>query len=110
MSFGPTVALVAAGLVVVGGTSNVSLMSDGPDSRAPTAQRILDPASPGASINQFSAYLDATFASVRSTTRTATEIRTASISPNISFADRFAGVTIVAAPNAPTRSITAPQV
>ena len=112
MSIGPTVALVAAGLAVVGGTSYVSLMSGGPDSRAPMAQRVLDPASPGASVNQFSAYLDASFASVRQTTRTSTEIRTASIARTSSFAERFDGMMNVAVASAPTRSIsiTAPKV
>ena len=112
MSLGPTVALVAAGLAVVGGTSYVSLMGGGPDARAPAAQRVLDPPSSAGTINQFSAYLDATFASVRQTTRTLTEIRTASIARTSSFADRFAGVTnvAVAAPNAPTRSIATPKV
>jgi hypothetical protein len=83
-------------------------MSGGPDSRAPAAQRVLDPASP----NQLSAYFDATFASVRQTTRTPAEIRTASISRTSSFAERFDGVmnVAVAAPNVPTRSITAPKV
>src|SRR5262249_35041210 len=75
MSLGSTVALVAAGLVVVGGTSYVSLMSGGSDSRAPASQRVLDPAFPGASVNQLSAYFDATFDSVRQTTRPSTEIR-----------------------------------
>src|SRR5262249_51075286 len=112
MSLGPTVALVAAGLVVVGGTSYVSLMSGGPDSRAPVAQRVLTPASSTLSINQFPAYLDYTFASVRQTTRSTTEIRTASIARPSSFADRFAGVTnvAVAAPSASTRSIANPKV
>jgi hypothetical protein len=91
-------------------------MSGGPDSRAPTAQRVIDPASPGASVNQLSAYFDATFASVRQPTRTSaeskTEIRTASISRASSFAERFEGVMNVATatPSAPTRSITAPKV
>lgn len=112
MSIGPTVAVVAAGLAVVGGASYVSLMSGGPDSRAPVAQRVLDSASPGASIKQFSTYLDATFASVNSTTRTSAEIRTASIARTSSFAERFDGVTNVAVASAPTRSIavTAPKV
>src|SRR5262249_62117904 len=96
MSIGPTVALVAAGLAVVGGTSYVSLMSGGPDSRAPAAQHVLDPASAGTSINQFSAYLDSTFASVRQTTRTTAEIRTASISRGSTFAERFDGMMNVA--------------
>ena len=65
MSLGPTVALVAAGLAVVGGTSYVSLMHGDAESRAPASERVLDQASSGTSINQFSAYLDATFASVR---------------------------------------------
>src|ERR1700748_2770828 len=112
MSIGPTVAVVAAGLAVVGGASYVSLMSGGPDSRAPAAPRVLDSASPGASVTPFSPYLDATFASVNSTTRTSTEIRTASIARTSSFAERFDGVTNVAVASAPTRSITtaAPKV
>jgi len=111
MSIGPTVALVAAGLAVVGGTSYVSLMHGGSDSRAPAAERVLDRADRG-SINQFSSYLDATFASVRSTTRTSTAvITTASISPSSTFAERFAGVmSPLAAPSAQTRSITSPKV
>lgn len=113
MSIGPTVALVAAGLAVVGGTSYVSLMSGGSDSRAPVAQRVLDPASPGVSINQLSAYLDATFASVRQTTRTPTEIRTASIARTSTFSERFDGMMNVAVASAPTTrsiTITAPKV
>jgi hypothetical protein len=88
-------------------------MSGGSDSRAPAAQRVLDPASPGASINQFSAYLDATFASVRATTRAPAEIRTASISRTSSFAERFDGTMNVAVASAPTTrsiTITAPKV
>jgi hypothetical protein len=75
------------------------------------AQRVLEPAS-GASVNQLSAYFDATFASVRQTTRTSSEIRTASIARTSSFAERFEGVTNVAlaAPSAPTRSIAPPKV
>src|SRR5262249_58764028 len=91
----------------------VSLMSGGPDSRAPAARQLLDPASSDTSINQFSAYLETTFASVRQTTRTAPEIRTASISRTSTFAERFDGVmSVVAAASAPTRSITitAPKV
>jgi hypothetical protein len=112
MSLGPTVALVAAGLAVVGGTSYVSLMHGESDSRAPASARVLDQVPSRVSINQFSAYLDATFASVRSTTRTSIETTTASIPrTSASFADRFAGLTSdVAAPSAPTRSITNPKV
>jgi len=109
MSLGPTVALVAAGLAVVGGTSYVSLMSGGPDSRAPTAERVLPKSSSNAT-NQLSSYFDATFASVRATTRSTSEIRTASISPTVSFAERFEGVTNVAVASAPTRSLAAPKV
>src|SRR5262249_37753186 len=78
MSLGPTVALVAAGLAVVGGTSYVSLMGGGPDSRAPAAQQVTGPRS-SASTNGLSTYFDETFASVRTSTRSAAEIRTASI-------------------------------
>jgi hypothetical protein len=87
-------------------------MSGGPDSRAPASQRVLEPTSPGASVNQLSAYFDATFASVRQTTLTSAEIRTASISRTSSFSERFEGVMNVATatPSAPTRSITAPKV
>jgi hypothetical protein len=76
------------------------------------AQRVIGPASSGDSINQFSTYLDATFASVRQTTRTSTEIRTASIARTSSFADRFDGVMNVAVSAPTTRSITitAPKV
>src|SRR5215831_2268059 len=94
MTLGPTVAMVAAGLAVVGGTSYVSLMRGDADSRAPVSQRVIDRASPGASINEFSAYLDATFASLRQTTRSASEA-TASIpraSTASTFAERFAGL------------------
>jgi hypothetical protein len=78
-------------------------MNGGPDSHAPATERVLDTASPGASVNQLSAYFDATFASVRATTRPSTEIRTASISRTTSFAERFEGVTnvAVAAPQTP---------
>jgi hypothetical protein len=112
MSLGPTVALVAAGLAVVGGTSYVSLMHGDADSRAPTSERVLDQASSGTSINHLSAYLDATFASVRSTTRTASAVTaTASIPRTSSFAERFAGWSSdVATSSAPTRSITNPKV
>jgi hypothetical protein len=87
-------------------------MSGGPDSRAPVAQRVLDSASAGASIDQFSSYLESTFASVSATTRTSTEIRTASIARTSSFSERFDGVMSVAVASAPTRSITitAPKV
>jgi hypothetical protein len=110
MSLGPTVALVAAGLAVVGGTSYVSLMHGDPDSRAPASERVLPQAAAGTSVNQLSAYLDETFASVRSTMRPSTEIRTASISRGSSFAERFEGVTNVAVASAPTRSIANPKV
>ena len=81
------------------------------DTRAPAAQHVVGPASPGASANRLSAYFDDTFASVRATTRAATEIRTASISRTSSFAERFDGVTNVATTaNAVTRSIVNPKV
>lgn len=110
MSLGPTVALVAAGLAVVGGTSYVSLMGGGPDSRAPAAQHVVAPPSPGRAGNRLSAYFDETFASVRATTRAATEIRTASISHTSTFAERFSGITNVAtAADTVTRSIVNPK-
>ena len=109
MSLGPTVALVAAGLAVVGGTSYVSLMSGGPDSRAPAVQHVAAPAPSGGPSTRL--YFDETFASVRATTRAPTEIRTASIARTSSFADRFSGVTNVATSAvAATRSIVEPKV
>lgn len=112
MSLGPTVALVAAGLAVAGGTSYVSLMHGDAGSRAPESERVLNRSADGGSINQFSAYLDATFASLRSTTRVeVTATATASIAPSLTFAERFAGVMSgVAAPSAATRSIASPRV
>jgi hypothetical protein len=118
MSLGPSVALVAAGLAVAGGTSYVSLMQGEFGSRAPAAERMLNDASAGASIHQLSAYLDATFSSLRSTTATEVMPRrevTASITPSSgprpSFSDRFAGlVSDVVAPSAPSRGIAAPKV
>ena len=79
------------------------------DSRAPGAERVLNRSSDGGSINQLSAYLDATFASLRSTTRVeVTATATARIAPSTTFAERFAGVMSgVAAPSAQTRSIAA---
>src|SRR5262249_41235524 len=110
MSLGPTVALVAAGLAVVGGTSYVSLMGGGPDSRAPAAQQVTGPRS-SASTNGLSTYFDETFASVRTSTRSAAEIRTASIARGSTFAERFDGVVNIAtAANAATRSIVDPEV
>jgi len=109
MSLGPTVALVAAGLAVVGGTSYVSLMGGGSESRAPAVQHVI-PASPGSSANRLSTYFDETFASARASTRSVTEIRTASIARTPSFAERFSGVTNVAtAADAVTRSIVNPK-
>ncbi len=109
MSLGPTVALVAAGLAVVGGTSYVSLMSGGPDSRAPVAQHVTAPPRPAP--NRLSAYFDRTFAAARAATRSASEIRTASIAPASTFAQRFDGVTNVAtAANVVTRSIINPKI
>jgi hypothetical protein len=79
------------------------------DARAPVAERVLPQAS--GSANQLSGYFDATFASVRATTRTPAEIRTASISRSSTFAERFDGVTNVAtAASAATRSIVNPKV
>jgi hypothetical protein len=112
MSLGPTVALVAAGLAVVGGTSYVSLMSGGPDSRAPVARHVIAPAPP-LPANRLSAYFDQTFAAARAATRSSGEIRTASIAqaPASTFAQRFDGVTNVATTaNAVTRSIINPKV
>jgi hypothetical protein len=83
-------------------------MSGGPDSRAPAAQHVVRPAP---SNNRLSAYFDETFASVRATTRSPTEIRTASIARTSTFAERFSGLTTVAtAANAATRSIVDPKV
>jgi hypothetical protein len=83
------------------------------DSRAPVSQRVIDRASPGASITEFSAYLDATFASLRQTTRSTSEA-TASIpraSTASTFAERFAGLmSDVAKPSTPTRSVANPKV
>jgi hypothetical protein len=80
------------------------------DARAPVAQHV-GPAPSSGSANRLSTYFDETFASVRATTRPATEIRTASISRGSSFAERFDGVTNVAtAANAVTRSIVSPKV
>jgi hypothetical protein len=111
MSLGPTVALVAAGLAVAGGASYVSLMH-GDGSRAPGTERMVNDPRVGRSINQLSPYLDATFASLRSTTRAETEVTaTASIGPAPTFAERFAGVMSgVVASSAPTRSIASPKV
>jgi hypothetical protein len=111
MSLGPTVALVAAGLAVAGGASYVSLMH-GDGSRAPGTERMVNDPRVGRSIDQLSPYLDATFASLRSTTRAETEVTaTASIGPAPTFAERFAGVMSgVVASSAPTRSIAGPKV
>src|SRR5215813_3149227 len=106
MSLGPTVALVAAGLAVVGGTSYVSLMDGGSDSRAPAAERILGQTPSPGSAAQRSAYFNATFDSVRAVTRSAAEVRTASIARPSTFAERFDGVANLAtAASAATRSI-----
>jgi hypothetical protein len=66
----------------------------------------------GRSIDQLSAYLDATFASLRTTTRAETEVTaTASIGPAPTFAERFAGVMSgVATSSARTRSVAGSQV
>ena len=70
MSLGPSVALVAVGLAVAGGTSYVSLVHGGADSRAPGPARVLDvPALNGATVNQFPDYLAATFASLPANAR-----------------------------------------
>jgi len=97
MSLGPSVALVAAGLAVAGGTSYVSLVHGSLGSRAPGAERISAAPASG-SIGNFSAYLDATFASLRTTTRAATtRVASLEVTANVrampSFAERFAGVT-----------------
>jgi hypothetical protein len=91
-------------------------------SRAPDAQRVVDQASVNASVNQLSAYMDATFASLRSTAvaksspvRLASRDVTASVTSTISFADRFGGTATVAAnrssdTGARTRSVASPNV
>ena len=96
MSLGSSVALVAAGLAVAGGTSYVSLMHGGA-SHAPGAPGVVDRAP--ASITQLSAYLDATFSSLQTTERAkSTTVRvasrevTGSVTSSLSFADRFGSV------------------
>jgi len=86
-------------------------MSGGPDSRAPAAH-VVGPTSPAnRPATRLSAYFDETFASVRATTRSPAEIRTASIARGSTFAERFSGVTSVAtAANVATRSIVDPKV
>jgi hypothetical protein len=118
MSLSSSVALVTAGLAVAGGTSYVSLMQGDAGSRVPGAQRVLEQAS----VDQLSAYLDASIGSLQSTERTksptlrlASRDVTASVVPSLSFADRFAAVsrTIIARAGeaaAPTRSLAAPSV
>ena len=96
MSLGSSVALVAAGLAVAGGTSYVSLMHGGA-SHAPGAPGVVDRAP--ASITQLSAYLDATFSSLQTTeraksasVRVASREVTGSVTSSLSFADRFGSV------------------
>jgi hypothetical protein len=104
------VALVAAGLAVVGGTSYVSLVHSDADARAPAVQHVAPP-SAAAAPNGLSVYFDETFASARAATRPVAEIRTASISRTSTFAERFDGVaSLAAAANAVTRSIVNPNV
>ena len=100
MSLGSSVALVAAGLAVAGGTSYVSLMHGGA-SHAPGAPGVVDRAP--ASITQLSAYLDATFSSLQTTeraksasVRVASREVTGSVTSSLSFADRFGSVFPVA--------------
>src|SRR5215469_3447518 len=94
MSLGTTVALVAAGLAVAGGTSYVSLVHGDRGSHAP---RALDAAAQtSATVDHLSAYLNDSFASLQSSTRSETPIRVAArdmtATVTLSFADRFAGV------------------
>lgn len=122
MSLGSTVALVAAGLAVAGGTSYVSLMHGDDVARAPRAAHIADHTSASATVDHLSAYLNASFASLQSSSRSETKaapIRlatrdvTASIAPMLPFADRFAGVNAMPTetrtrdPGVATRSLVA---
>ncbi len=124
MSLGSTVALVAAGLAVAGGTSYVSLMHGDDGSRTPRAPEVVAPGTASATVDHLSAYLDASFASLQSSTRSETRVPiglasrevTASIAPTLSFADRFAGVTATTVasrasePAARMRSLASPKV
>ena len=119
MSLGSTVALVAAGLAVAGGSSYVSLVHGDYGSHAPRPPQAAVQTS--ANVDNLSAYLNASFASLQSSTRSETRtppIRVAArditASITLSFADRFAGVT-PSAPrisnvSAPTRALAAPKV
>jgi hypothetical protein len=93
MSLSPTVALVAAGLAVAGGTSYVSLMHGALDSSAVDTPWVLDDAASAGSVDQFSPYLEATFASLKPRAVTEITASTASIGPPLTFASRFAGLT-----------------
>ena len=118
MSLGSTVALVAAGLAVAGGTSYVSLVQGDMGARTPRApQAVAEQIPPSATVDHLSAYLNATFASLQSSSRSEIKpapirlaSRDATASVTLSFADRFAGVT-ASAPSrtsdagAPTRSL-----
>ncbi len=123
MSLGSSVALVAAGLAVAGGTSYLSLMHGGTDAgtgrSAPAAAR----SSASATLDDLSAYLDASFASLQSTTRSKTRAApvrvasadvTGSVGPTLAVAERFGGsspaaVAQAAEATAPTRSLVRPK-
>jgi hypothetical protein len=117
MSLGSSVALVAASLAVAGGTSYVSLMQGGTGSRAPDALQALDQSS--ATVDRLSAYMDATFASLRSTTlvkstpvRLASRETTASVTSTTPFADRFGGTSTIVVNHSSdtgTRSVASPN-
>src|SRR5882757_803599 len=94
MSLGPSVALVAAGLAVASGASYVSLVHGEFGSRGTAQTRSLDGVLSSAttdSIDQFAGYLDATFGSLPAGERAARDT-TASLTPPLAFAARFAGV------------------
>lgn len=125
MSLGSSVALVTAGLALAGGTSYVSLTHGGMDARSPRVTAALAEPSASAGLGNLSAYLDASFASLRSTTRNETRVAptrlaaravTASIAPTLSFADRFAGmgsvppVSRAGDPGAATRSLASAKI
>jgi hypothetical protein len=96
MSLGSSVALVAAGLAVAGGTSYVSLMHGGADARSGATPAVSR--THGATVNHLSDYLDASFSSLRTTALVrGAPVRVASLDvtssiPSASFADRFGGI------------------
>ena len=125
MSLGSSVALVTASLALAGGTSYVSLMHGGTDAHSPRVTAALTEPSAAAGLDNLSAYLDASFASLRSTTRNETRVApirlaardvTASIAPTLSFADRFGGMGSVPVVNragaagAATRSLVSAKI